>query len=160
MFIFSFGIIQPLLAVTEMSQDELSMKERLVTLSQGTDSLEDLRIEFFDGSGMSPNLKVYSIENGKISSQQRAGRFDYQAKIHERAVTDDKLRGLLRGLIEERYWTFKGIQFTPDAPLFLFRFYYKGLKPVDYRCQDDEYQKSKELSSIRDILLRFVSDEK
>ena len=160
MLIFGFGITQPLLAVTELSQDELSMKDRLVALSQKTSSLDDLKIEFFDGSGMSPDLKIYNIMKGKISAQHWTLRFGSQAKIHERAMTDDELRNLLRELIEKRYWTFKGTRFTPDAPLFLFRFHYKGLNPVDYHCEDDEYRKSKELSSIRDLFLRFVSDEK
>ena len=157
MFILGFGITQPLLAVTELSQDELSMKERLVKLSQGAGSLEELRIEFVDGSSMSPNMKIYNIAKGKISGQKWTS-IGSKAKNYERAVTEDELRNLLRELIEKQYWIFQGAKFILDAPTFLFRFNYKGLKSVQYDCDANEYQKSENLSAIRDLFLRFVSD--
>lgn len=39
-----------------------------------------------------------------------------------------------------------------------FRFHYKNLPPVDYRCDIDEYETSPQRSAIRSALLTFVSN--
>ena len=148
-------LIQPVLGAAQSSEDELRMKERVIALSQESDSLEGLRIELVDGSGMGPH-SIYEIADGKVVSQT----WDVprsKEKHGERAVTDEEVRALLRELIAKQYWTFEGTRFVPDADIFLFRLYYKDLRPVDYRCDADEYQQSPQRSVIRSGLFTLVS---
>ena len=149
------GLIQPVLAAGELSEDELRMKERVIALSQGAGSLEGLRIEVTDGSGMERS-ESYNIADGKIVSRiwESPGSPE---KRGERTVTDKQVRALLRELVAKQYWTFEGTRFVPDANMFLFRFYSKDLKPVDYSCDADEYARSPERSAIRSVLLTFVA---
>ena len=150
----SFGLVQPPLAARELSEDELRMKERLIALSQGEDAVADLRIELLDG-GMAAH-RSYLIANGKIVKQEWDSPGSPE-KHDEWTVTDDEVRKLLRELVEKLYWTFEGTQFIPDNNMFLFRFYYKNLPYVDYRCDVDEYEPSPLRSAIRSVLLNFVS---
>jgi len=150
----SFGLIQPLVAARELSDDELRMKEQLIALSQGEGSVADLRIELSDGSGMAAS-RSYLIADGKIV-KRGWGSPGSPEQHDERAVTDDEVRKLLRELVERKYWTFQGTQFIPDNNMFLFRFYYKELQYVDYRCDVDEYEPSQQRSAIRSVLLNFV----
>lgn len=150
----SFGLIQPLVAARELSDDELRMKEQLIALSQGEGSVADLRIEVMDG-GMAAH-QDYLIADGKVVNR----RWDSPGspeKRQERAVTDEAVRKLVQQLIEQEYWTFQGTQFIPDNTMFLFRFYYKNLQSVDYRCDVNEYEPSQPRSAIRSVLLTFVS---
>lgn len=152
------GLSQPLLAAEDRSDDEQRMKERLVTLSQGADSLEGLRIELVDGSLMTgTGMRVSNIANGKVVSQ----KWDSPSSPEQRdewAVTDDEVRNFLQELIMQHYWTFhQGTSSLPDADGFSFRFYFKDLKPVEYRCDAQEYQQSEQLSAIRAVFLNFVS---
>ena len=148
------GLIQPLLAAGELSEDKLRMKEQLIALSQGKGSVADLRIELFDG-GMAAH-RSYLIANGKIVKREWDSPGSPE-KHDERTVTDDEVRKLLRELVEKQYWTFEGTQFVPDANMFLVRFYYKNLPYVDYSCDADEYRQSQLRSAIRSVLLNFVS---
>ena len=152
LFVLSLGIVQAV-AAAELSEDELRMKERLVALSQGTDSLEDLRIELADGNMVAS--RTYDIAGGKIVSRIWDAPGSPE-KREERSVTDEEVRRLLRELVDKQYWTFQGTQFTPDNTMFLFRFYYKDLQPVDYRCDVEEYKSSPQRSAVRSVLLNFV----
>ena len=151
-FALSLAIVRPA-AAAELSADELRMKERLVALSQGTDSLEGLRIELVDGNMAAS--RMYDIAHGKIVSRVWDAPGSPE-KHDERTVTDEDVRRLLRELVDKRYWTFQGTRFIPDNTMFLFRLYDKDLPPVDYRCDVDEYQPSPERSAIRAVLLNFV----
>ncbi len=155
LFVLSLGIVQAV-AAAELSKDELRMKEHLIALGQGAESLEGLRIEVADGSAMTPNYGSYDIADGKVVSQEWT-EIGGEEKRSERAVSDEQVRGLLRELAERQYWTFQGTSFIPDADTFLFRFYYKDLKDVTYRCDAQEYQQSEPRSAIRDVFLKFVS---
>ena len=148
------GLIQPLLAAGELSEDDLRMKERVIALSQGEGSVADLRIELMDG-GMAAH-RSYLIADGKIVKREW-DLPDPLEKHDEWTVTDDEVRKLLRELVEKQYWTFEGTQFIPDNTMFLFRFYYKNLPYVDYRCDVNEYEPSPQRSAIRSVLLNFVS---
>jgi hypothetical protein len=155
MLTLSLGLIQPTLAARELSDDELRMKERLVALSQGNGEVADLRVGLLDGN-MGAH-RSYLIADGKIV--KRAWEAPGAPEQHdERAVTDEAVRALLRGLVAKQYWTFQGTRFVPDNTVFLFRFDYKDLSQVDYRCDVDEYESSVERSAIRSTLLTFVSD--
>ena len=147
------GLIQPPLSAGELSKDDLRMKEQLIALSQGEGSITDLRIELMDG-GMAAH-RSYLIADGKIVKREWDSPGSPE-KYEERAVTDDQVRKHLQELIEKQYWTFQGTQFIPDNNMFLFRFYYKNLQHVDYRCDVDEYKPSPQRSAIRSALLAFV----
>lgn len=151
------GLIQPLLAARELSEDELRMKERVIALSQGEGAVADLQIEVLDGTAMTlSGNRIDHIADGKVTSQV----WDYigsPVQRDERTVTDDEVRKLLGALVEKKYWTFQGTKFIPDFEEFMFRFHYKNLQPVEYRCQAHEYQQSQPLSAIRSVLLSFVS---
>ena len=149
------GLIQPLLAAGELFEDDLRMKERLIALSQGEGSVADLRIELFDG-GMAAH-RSYLIANGKIVKREWDSPGSPE-KHDEWTVTDDEVRKLLRELVEKQYWMFEGTRFIPDNTMFLFRFYYKNMQYVDYRCEVNEYEPSQLRSAIRSVLLNFVSD--
>ena len=149
------GLIQLPLAARELSENDLRMKEQLIALSQGEGSVADLRIELMDG-GMAAH-RSYLIADGKIVKRVWDSPGS-QEKHDERTVTDDKVRKLLRELVDKQYWTFEGTRFAPDNNMFLFRFYYKNLQHVDYRCDVDEYEPSLQRSEIRSALLTFVSD--
>ena len=154
MLTLGVGLIQPLVDARELSDDELRMKERLIALSQGEGSVADLRIELFDG-GMVAH-RSYLITDGKIVKRE----WDLsgpQEKHDEWTVIDKAIRRLLRELVDKQYWTFEGTQFIPDNTMFLFRFYYKNLPYVDYRCDVNEYEPSQLRSAIRSVLLNFVS---
>ena len=149
-----FGLVQPLVAAAESSEDELRMKESLIALSQGKGSVADLRIELSDGRMAA--YRSYLIANGKIV--KRAWESPGSPEKHDEwTVTDDEVRKLLRELVEKQYWTFEGTRFVPDANIFLVRFYDKNLPYVDYRCDADEYRQSQQRSAIRSVLLDFVS---
>ncbi len=104
------------------------------------------------------SARIYDIANGKIISQEwdRPGS---SLKRHDRAVTDEEMRNLLRQLIEHGYWTFRGTQFIVDANEFMFRFHYRGLESIEYSCQTHEYKPSQQLSAIRSVWLSFVSGQ-
>ena len=148
------GLVQPPLAARELSEDELRMKERVIALSQGEGSVADLRIELMDG-GMAVH-RSYLIANGKIVKREWDSPGSPE-KDSERAVTDEAVRKLLRELVGKQYWTFEGTRFIPDNTIFLFRFSYMDLRPVDYRCDVNEYEPSPQRSAIRSVLLNFVS---
>ena len=151
------GLIQPLLAAGELSEDELRMKERVIALSQGDGSVADLTIDVLDGTPMqTTGNRIYHIANGKVVSQEWES-IGSPEKRQERAVTEEEVRKLLQELVEKQYWTFQGTQFIVDADEFMFRVHYKNLQPVEYRCQAHEYQQSQPLSAIRAVLLTFVS---
>ncbi len=78
----------------------------------------------------------------------------------EGSVTDSRVSELLQQLIAKQYWTFQGTRFIPDAPMFLFRFYYGDLKYVDFRCGAEEFRKFEARSAIRSLFLRFASETK
>lgn len=137
----------------ELPGDELRMKERLIALSRGEGDVADLRVELNDGGRL--RHRNDTIANGKIISQE--WDLAVPPKSEERAVTDEEIRQLLRTLIEHKYWTFKGTKFIPDAPRFMFRFHYKDLSLVKYRCDAHEYEPSAQLSAIRSLWLSFVS---
>ncbi|HBO97159.1 MAG TPA: hypothetical protein DE315_06275 [Candidatus Omnitrophica bacterium] len=136
-----------------LSEDELRMKERLIALSRGEGAVADLKAELMDGGML--RHRGDTIANGKIVSQ--IWDLAVPPKSEERAVTDREIRQLLRTLIEHQYWTFQGTQFVPDAPGFMFRFHYKDLPPIEYRCETREYEPSAQLSAIRSVWLSFVS---
>ena len=136
-----------------LSEDELRMKERLIALSRGEGAVADLKAELMDGGML--RHRGDTIANGKIVSQ--IWDLAVPPKSEERAVTDKEIRQLLRTLIEHQYWTFQGTQFVPDAPGFMFRFHYKDLPPIEYRCETHEYEPSAQLSAIRSVWLSFVS---
>lgn len=141
----------------ELSEDELRMKERLIALSRGEGNVADLHIELMDGGAMTIGKSgIYDIANGKIVSQRWDG-IASPVKRQERAVSDQKIRQFFQTLIEHQYWTFKGTKFIPDANGFMFRFHYKGLPPIEYRCDAHEYEPSAQLSAIRSLWLNFVS---
>ena len=151
------GCLQPLLAAGELSSDELRMKERVIALSREDGSLADLRIELMDGGAMTgERMAVYDIAGGTIVSQEWDAPGSPEQR-QERAVTDEAVRALLRALVETQYWTFQGTQFIPDADSFLVRIHDKGLQPVEYRCDAQEYASSPQRSAIRSVLLTFVS---
>ena len=84
----SFGLIQPLLAAGELSEDELRMKERLIALSQGEGSVADLQIEVMDGTPMTlSGMRIDHIADGKVTSQVWDS-IGSPVKRDERAVTD------------------------------------------------------------------------
>ncbi len=155
MLTLGVGLIQSPLAAKELSKDDLRMKEQLIALSRGKGSVADLRIELMDGS-MAAH-RSYLIASGKIVKQEWDSPGSPE-KHDERTVTDDDIRKLLRELVEKQYWAFEGTRFIPDNNMFLFRFYYKNLQYVDYRCDVDEFEPSLQRSAIRSALLTFVSD--
>ena len=139
-----------------MSEDVRRMHERLVALSKGEGSTSDLRIEFMDGSGMSSH-RSFNIEAGHLVSKE--WKSPGSPMIHrEGSVTDSRVSKLLQQLIAKQYWTFQGTRFIPDAPMFLFRFYYGDLKYVDFRCDAEEFQKSQARVAIRNLFLKFASE--
>ncbi|MBI5149612.1 MAG: hypothetical protein HZA28_02415 [Candidatus Omnitrophica bacterium] len=141
----------------ELSEDELRMKERLITLSRGEGAVADLQMKVRDGGAMTIGESgIYHIANGKIVSQKWDG-IALPVKRQERVVTDEEVRKLLRQLIEHEYWTFQGTQFIVDASSFMFRFHYKDMPPVEYYCDAQEYEPSAQLSAIRSAWLSFVS---
>lgn len=151
------GFIQLPLAARELSEDELRMKERLIALSRGEGDVADLKIDVFDGTPMLiTGNRIYHLANGKVVSQEWES-IGSPEKRQERAVTDEEIRQFFRILIEHRYWTFQGTEFIPDANGFMFRFHYKDLPPVEYRCEAHEYEPSAQLSAIRSLWLDFVS---
>ncbi len=154
MLTLGVGLIQPPLAPRELSEDEVRMKEQLIALSQGEASVADLRIELMDGSMVAH--RSYLIADGKIVKREWDSPGSPE-QHDEWTVTDDEVRALLRDLVEKQYWTFEGTRFIPDNTVFLFRFYYKNLQHVDYRCDVDEYEPSSQRSAIRSALLTFVS---
>ena len=151
------GLIQSSLSAGDLTTNDLRMKEQLIALSQGEGLVSDLRIELMDGS-MAAH-RSYLIADGKIVKREWDSPGSPE-EYEERPVTDDQVRTLLQELIEKQYWTFQGTQFVPDNTVFLFRFYYKDLQYVDYRCDVSEYAQSSERSTIRSALLTFVQFEK
>ena len=138
-----------------MSEDMRRMHERLVALSEGEASTAELRIELMDG-GMSSH-RSFSIEAGKLVSKE--WKSPGSPMIHrEGRVTDARVAHLLQQLIAKRYWLFEGTRFIPDAPMFLFRFYYGDLQHVDFRCDAEELEESEVRGAIRDLFLKFVSE--
>ena len=153
---FSVWLLQLPLAAREMSEDELRMKERLVALSEGNGSVTDLRIELMEGSMVAH--RSYVVADGKIVRREWDSPGSPEQN-DEWTVTDDAVRALLRDLVEEQYWTFEGTRFIPDNTVFLFRFYYKDLQYVDYRCDVDEYELSQPRLAIRSVFLEFCFSE-
>lgn len=138
-----------------MPEDVRRMHERLMALSQGEDSIADLRIELMDG-GMASH-RSFTIGAGKLVSKE--WKSPGSPMIHrEGTVTDSRVSNLLQELIARKYWTFPGTRFVPDAPTFLFRFFYRDLKYVDFRCDDEELRESAGRVAIRDSFLEFVSE--
>ncbi len=138
-----------------MSEDVRRMHERLVALSKGEGSISDLRVEFMDG-GMSSH-RSFNIEVGKLVSKE--WKSPGARMIHrEGRVNDSRVSKLLEQLIAQQYWTFEGTRFIPDAPIFLFRFYYGDMKHVDFRCDAEELQQSETRTAIRELFLRFASE--
>ena len=148
------GLVLPPLAAGELSEDELRMKEQLIALTHGEGSVADLRIELMEG-GMAAH-RSYLIANGKIIKREWESP-GAPEQHDEWSVIDDAVRRLLRELVEKQYRTFEGTRFIPDNTTFLFRFYYKDLSPVSYRCDIDECESSPQRSAIRSALLTFVS---
>ncbi len=154
------GLVQPMLAARELSDDELRMKEQLIALSQGEGSVADLQIELTDGSPMQTiGTRIYTIADGKVISQEWDAPGSPEKRA-EWAVTDDGIRNLLRELVTAQYWTFRGTEFTPDADEFMFRIHYKNLPPIEYRCQAHEYRQSQPFAAIRSVLLAFIKNKK
>jgi hypothetical protein len=146
---------QAMATENEMSEDVRRMHERLTALSRGEGSIDSLRIEFMDG-GMSAH-RSFGLEAGKLVSKEWTS--PGSEMVHrEGRVTERRVTELLRELIDQRYWTFPGTRFFPDAPIFLFRFYYGDLKHVDFRCDHEELRGSPERSAIRDVFLELVAD--
>lgn len=131
------------------------MHERLLALSRGEDSLSSLRVEFMDG-GMASH-RSFNIEAGKLVSKEWTSP-GAPLTHREGRVSDARVKKLLDELIARQYWTFEGTRFIPDAPIFLFRFYYGDLKPVDFRCDFEETRRSETRAAIRDLFLRFASE--
>ncbi len=154
MLTLAVGLIQPRQAARELSEDDVRMKEQLIALSQGDGSVANLRIELLDGSMVAH--RSYLIAEGKIVKREWDSPGSPE-QHDEWTVTDDDVRALLRDLVEKQYWTFEGTRFIPDNTMFLFRFYYKNLQHVDYRCDVDEYEPSSKRSAIRSALMAFVS---
>lgn len=138
-----------------MSDDVRRMHDRLIASSKGEGSVSDLRIEFMDG-GMASH-RSFSVEGGKLVSKEWTS--PGSPMIHrEGSVTRARISKLLQQLIAKQYWTFEGTRFVPDAPLFLFRFHYGELKPVDFRCDAEELKESDTRRAIRDLFLEFASE--
>lgn len=138
-----------------MSEDARRMHERLVALSKGEDSPSELRIEFMDGS-MSAH-RSFNLEAGYLVSKE--WKSPGAPMIHrEGTVSDSRVSELLQQLIAKQYWRFQGTRFVPDAPMFLFRFYYGDLKAVDFRCDADEFQESQARGAVRELFLKFASE--
>ena len=138
-----------------MTEDVRRMHERLTALSRGEGSMSQLRVEFMDASGLSSH-RSYSIESGKLVSREWPSPGSAMIQ-REGSVPAARVSELLQQLIANEYWRFEGTRFTPDAPMFLFRFYDVDLKPVDFRCDAEEYRKSEARSAIRTLFLEFVS---
>jgi len=138
-----------------MSEDARRMHEQLVALSNGKDSISELRIELMDGGPWAH--ESVTIEAGTLTSKE--WKSPGSPMIHrEGSVSDARLTELVRQLIEKRYWTFQGTRFVPDAPVFLFRFYYGDLEPVDFRCESEEIESSTQRREVREIFRQFVSE--
>jgi hypothetical protein len=138
-----------------MSEDARQMHERLIALSQGEASLLDLRIEFADIRGMRSH-QSFTVEEGRLESKEwtAAGA----PMIHrEGNVGEKRIAQLLQALIKKEYWRFQGTRFVPDAPTFLFRFYYRDVQYVDFGCDDAEIAESAERIAIRELFLQFAA---
>ena len=144
MLTLGVGLIQPPQAVRELSEDELRMKEQLIAVIQGEAPVADLRIELMDGNMMAH--RSYLIADGKIVKREWDSPGSPE-QHDEWTVREDAVRALLGDLVEKQYWTFEGTRFIPDNTVFLFRFYYKNLQHVDYRCDVDEYEASSQRSA-------------
>jgi len=138
-----------------MPEDVRRMHEHLLDLSHGEGSMSDLRIELMDGSRSSH--RSFQIEAGHLVSKEWRSPGSPMIQ-REGSVTDSRVRELLQTLIAKRYWTFQGTRFIPDAPMFLFRFYYGDATYVDFLCDAEEFQKSPTRVAIRDAFLTFVSE--
>lgn len=139
-----------------MSEDAGRMHERLLALSQGDGSLSELRIEFMDANGLSSH-RSFNLQSGTLVSKEWSSPGAAMVQ-REGTVSDARIVALLEKLIAIRYWTFQGTRFVPDAPVFLFRFYYGDLAYVDFRCDAGEFRQSDERSAIRDAFLQFVDE--
>lgn len=142
-------------AEARMSEDVRRMHEQLTALSQGRGSMPDLRVEFMEG-GMASH-RSFSLQTGSLVSKEWTAPGSPML-VREGKVTAGRVSRLLEQLIAKRYWTFAGTRFVPDAPVFLFRFYYGELNPVDFRCDGDELQRSPARVAIRDLFLTFASE--
>jgi hypothetical protein len=131
------------------------MHARLMALSQGEGSMSDLRIELMDG-GMAAH-RSFTINAGKLVSKEWTSPGSPMVQ-REGDVPDARLAELLQQLIAKRYWSFEGTRFVPDAPVFLFRFFYGDLSYVDFRCDHEELEESAARSAIRTLFLTFVSE--
>ena len=139
-----------------MSEDVQRMHEQLLALTEGEGSISDLRIEFMDTRGLSAH-RSFLIEARSLVSKE--WKSPGSPMIHLKGnVTDSRVTELIQELIDKQYWTFQGTRFVPDAPTFLFRFYYADLPYVDFRCDAEEFRQSPERAAIRDLFLKFVSE--
>lgn len=163
LLVFGGGVGRPAIAKaaqgaeseTAMSEDERRMHEQLIELSKGEGSASALRIEFMEG-GMSSHRSI-DIESGHLVSKEWTSPGSPMVHL-EGIVAESRVAELLRQLIAKRYWTFQGAQFVPDAPVFLFRFYYGNLQYVDFRCDLEEVRKSESRVAIRKLFLDFASE--
>lgn len=137
-----------------MSEDVRRMHEQLIVLSEGEGSLSDLRIELMEG-GMAAHRSLH-IGDGKLVSKEWTSPGSPVIQL-EGNVADSRLIALIQQLIEKEYWSFEGTRFVPDAPVFLFRFFYADLKSVDFRCDADELEKSEARVAIRKLFLELVN---
>jgi hypothetical protein len=145
-------------AARELTEFETEVKDRMVELGQGQGSVEKVRIELMDGSGMMPGLRIYEIANGQVLGQVW-GEPGSAVDRREGTASEAQVRELLRTLVEQQFWNFEGTAFVPDAPMFLFRLQMPGLPPMDYRCDKTEYEASPERLAIRATLLTFVGED-
>ena len=132
------------------------MHEVLVRLSGGGDDLDELRIELLDSRGLSSH-RSFLLEDGRLVGTAFPAPGEPMERT-EGAVSDARVRTLLEELIAAGYWSFEGTRFVPDAPVFLFRFYYAELPYVDFRCDVDELERSPARVAIRELFLELVAD--
>lgn len=117
--------------------------------------MAELRIEFVDG-GMQSH-RSFDLQAGRLVSKEWPSPGSPMVE-REGSVTSARVSRLVEQLIGKRYWTFGGTRFVPDARVFLFRFYYGDLNPVDFRCDHDELQRSPARVAIRDLFLTLASE--
>jgi len=139
-----------------MRDDVRAMHERLIGLTQGRGVLSDLRIEFMDTKGLASHRSI-ELAGGRLVSKEWKSPGG-PMELREGSVSDARLLELLEQLIEKQYWTFSGTRFVPDAPTFLFRFYYGDLAYVDFSCQREEIERSPARGLVRGLFLSLVDD--
>ena len=156
--------------VEKLSPDEEQMKERLTRISQGSEPVGTLRIEFYwrpsHRSGPLIRFIDYFIANGTITREyygpwkKGSEPQDYQRAMAP--VSDERVRQLLRDLIDQMYWEFKKDLCSSDEVSLVFRFSFNDRsEPVEYSRQSPKHlpEGPCHTSRIVSTFLKFVDDE-